>query len=179
MTYRNPIILVIGLALAMAMGTGCSTSNQRAIPATPTMTVFCLQGSLMKTDLGSEGSTHGDLTTWWANVYSSMPTSKNPKDTTLVGIASGFMITTGPSKDLGDKDGFEFRVSNFTLKLLDSNDSIVCSGIHRYEEAVGQLTNQVQRPITGGTGQFLGRAGEAIVTAEGDDWFRVDLYLLD
>ena len=166
MTYRNPLILVIGLALTMAMGTGCSTSNQRAIPATPSMTVFCLEGSLMKTDLGSEGSTHGDLTTWWANVYSSMPTS-------------GFMITTGPSKDLGDKDGFEFRVSNFTLKLLDSNDSIVCSGIHRYEEAVGQLTNQVQRPITGGTGQFLGRAGEAIVTAEGDDWFRVDLYLLD
>jgi hypothetical protein len=33
--------------------------------------------------------------------------------------------------------------------------------------------------VIAGSGRFLGRPGVAVVTPEGDDWFRVDVFLLD
>ena len=171
---RTAVVIILGAA---AVGYTCAPS--RTLPTEPTLTVFCHQGNLMRADLATPGPSHGDLTTWWANMYADLPASGDPADSPQIGIASGFNVTTSPDHELGDNKQHEFRVSNFNLRWSDSEDQLVWSGLHDYANEGGELINTCQRPIIGGTGRFLGRPGVAVVIPEGNDWFRIDLFLLD
>lgn len=177
--HRFPLMSIISLVMIMTLATGCATSNRRTVPTSPTMTIYCLQGDLIRLDLGDSGPSHADLTTWWANVYSSFPKSGNASDASIIGIASGFNIVTSQNKKIEGKKDLEFRASTFNIELFESKDSIVFGGLYRNDEGTAQPTIQVRRPVLGGSGQFLGRDGECVVTPEGDNWFRVDFYLLD
>ena len=171
---RTTVALLLGIATA-----GCAATASRTLPTDPTLTVYCHQGNLERCDLADPGASQGDLTTWWANVHGDLPSSRDPKDSPRIGIASGFNVTTSSKHQLGDDELHEFRVSNFTLKWSDSDDQLIWSGLHDYANESGQLINTCRRPVIAGSGRFLGRPGVAAVTPEGDDWFRVDLFLLD
>ena len=134
---------------------------------------------MTRTDLGERGTSSGDLTIWWANVHAVLPASRNPADSPIVGIASGFNVTASPYREMGDGLEHEYRVSTFHLEWFGTEDEVCRSGLHDYANTDGPLINACRRPIIGGTGWFLGRAGVARVAPLGDDWFRVDLYLVD
>ena len=64
-----------------------------------------------------------------------------------------------------------------SMSWSGTDDSIIFTGVHAYSHDQSSLDGQVTRPIVGGTGKFLGQHGIATVTSEGDDWFRVEIYL--
>jgi hypothetical protein len=124
---------------------------------------------------------HGDMVTWSADVFNEMPANRKHADGTVVGIASGYMIVTRPNHEVGtaaDVDR-EFRVSTMTMSWNGTDDSIIFTGLHAYGHDAPRLDNTVTRPVVGGTGRFLGRAGVAAVIPEGEAWFRVEIYLAD
>ncbi|MCP4794649.1 MAG: hypothetical protein GY885_00650 [Phycisphaeraceae bacterium] len=166
-------------ALLIAATAGCATTTSRTLSTEPTLTVYCHEGELSRCDLADSGPSQGDLTTWWADVHADLPESRDPDDSPRIGIAGGFSITTSPKHDFGDGQLHEFRASNFNLRWFDSEDQIIVCGLHDYANEGGRLINACRRPVIGGTGRFLDRPGVAAVTPEGDDWFRVDLFLLD
>ncbi|MAD20165.1 MAG: hypothetical protein CMJ52_08250 [Planctomycetaceae bacterium] len=170
---RTAIALLLGMVTA-----GCATTS-RTLPTEPTLTVYCHEGDLQRCDVADTGPSLGDLTAWWADVHGELPASRDPKDSPKIGIASGFNITTSADHELGDGQFHEFRVSNFNLRWFDSEDQLVWSGLHDYASEGGRLINEARRPVIGGAGRFLDRPGVAVVTPEGGNWFRVDLYLLD
>ena len=163
----------IALVMLIALGSGCSRN-----PA-PNLILYCHEGDLTRTDLGDEGPSNGDLTTWWADVHEVLPESGDPADSKVVGIASGYNIVTGPLRMMKDGSSHEYRVSSFHLSFLDSEDDIVWSGIHDYVDSEGPLINTARRPITGGSGRFVGARGESVVTPLGEDWFKVEIFLED
>lgn len=169
---------IVGIVVASIFVAGCASTG-RTLPTAPSVTVYCHQGSLTRTDLGTSGPSPADLITWWADVHDVLPESRDPQDSPVVGIASGFNVTTSPKHKMADGDKHEYRVSTFHLEWFDTVDEICWSGLHDYVHDGGQMINTARRPITGGMGRFLGRDGVADVTPLGDDWFRVDLYLTD
>lgn len=160
---------MLAAMLIASIGSGCASRT--------TLTVYCHEGDLVRSDVGQDGSSHGDLTTWWADVHEVLPESRDPEDSAVVGIASGFNIVTGPVAQMDGRPGHEYRISNFHLVWFDSNDEVIWSGLHDYGHEEGTLINTAERPIIGGSGRFLGHDGVSVVTPLGDDWFKVDLHL--
>ena len=174
MTSNIPALaLAPALTAFLALGSGCASKDA------PSLTVYCHEGELIRTDLGEPGASHADLTTWWADVHEELPESRDPADSEVIGIASGYNVVTSPSHQMPDGLAHEYRVSNFHLSFFDSNDKVVWTGLHDYCHDQGGLINEARRPIIGGSGRFVGARGEGVVTPVGDDWFRVDLYLVD
>lgn len=166
MTIR---ISALALLIITALGSGCTSSR--------TLTVYCHEGALVRTDLGTPGPSQADLTTWWADVHETLPESLDPADSPVVGIASGFNVVTVSEGEVTERPSREYRVSNFHLVWFDSNDELVWTGLHDYGHDDGRLINVADRPISGGTGRFLGSHGRSVVTPLGDKWFQVDLYI--
>ncbi|MBQ72414.1 MAG: hypothetical protein CMJ67_05855 [Planctomycetaceae bacterium] len=169
----NIRIAALASLILVSLGSGCASTSH------PSLTVYCHEGELVRTDLGEPGPSHADITTWWADVHDVLPESRNPEDSEVVGLASGYNIVTGPIHLMQDGKSHEYRVSNFHLSFLDSDDDIVWSGIHDYVHDQGQLINIAKRPITGGSGRFRDARGEGVVTPLGDDWFKVEIFLKD
>ena len=176
---RNSAILVLtGLYCIM---NGCATTNGSgaSLSSSPDVVAYCHESFLERIDIGAAEQSHGDLVTWSADVFDSMPDSGDHRDVDAIGLASGYMIVTRPNHELIDDEESdrEFRLSTMTMLWNDSDDSIIFSGLHAYGHHAGRLDNTVRRPVVGGTGRFLGRAGVAVVIPQGDAWFKVEIYL--
>ena len=168
------------LALLVSTMTGCVGNSQlREIPSKPALVAYCHEESIQRIDIGEENQSHGDIISWSADVFDSMPPSRDHDDAEKVGSASGYMIVTRPKSVLDEMPGTdrEFRLSTMSMSWADTDDSIIFTGVHAYSHDESSLDGQVTRPIVGGTGKFLGQDGIATVTSEGDNWFRVEIYL--
>jgi hypothetical protein len=152
---------------------------EATLPPEPDVVAYCHEAFLERIDLGDPGQSHGDMVTWSADVLDAIPASRDRADGTATGIASGYMIVTRPNDEVGSRvgDDREFRLSTMTMSWDGTDDSVIFSGLHAYGHDAPRLDNSVTRPIIGGTGRFLSRPGLAIVTPEGDAWFRVEIYL--
>jgi hypothetical protein len=168
------------LALVVSTMTGCVGNSQvHDIPSKPTVGAYCHEEFIQRIDIGEENQSHGDIISWSADVFDSMPASRDHEDVNKVGSASGYMIVTRPKSVLDEmpETDREFRLSTMSMSWSGTDDSIIFTGVHAYSHDQSSLDGQVTRPIVGGTGRFLGQDGIATVTSEGDDWFRVEIYL--
>lgn len=176
----NNHILTCLVALVVTSMTGCVGNSQvHDIPSKPTVVAYCHEEFIQRIDIGEENQSHGDIISWSADVFDSMPASRDHEDVNKVGSASGYMIVTRPKSVLDEmpETDREFRLSTMSMSWSGTDDSIIFTGVHAYSHDQSSLDGQVTRPIVGGTGRFLGQDGIATVTSEGDDWFRVEIYL--
>ena len=180
-------IIQLAIACSMTLFAGCAGNGQHdsrgdmTLSTEPDVVAYCHEAFLERIDLGAADQSHGDMVTWSADVFNEMPANRKRADGTVVGIASGYMIVTRPNHEVGtaaDVDR-EFRVSTMTMSWDGTDDSIIFTGLHAYGHDAPRLDNTVTRPVVGGTGRFLGRAGVAAVIPEGEAWFRVEIYLAD
>ncbi len=178
--------LQLALACTMLLAIGCSGPQtnttgltEAKLASTPDVVAYCHEAFLERIDLGDAKQSHGDIVTWSADVFDEIPASRKKSDGRTTGIASGYMIVTRPNHEMGDHTGAdrEMRLSTMTMSWDGTDDSIIFTGLHAYGHDAPRLDNTVTRPIVGGTGRFLGRPGIAIVTPEGEAWFRVEIYL--
>lgn len=171
--------LMICAAILVGCASGPEAGSTRTLSSKPDVVAYCHESFMERIDLGQQDQSHGDLVTWSADVFDSMPTSRDRTDGKPVGLASGYMVVTHPNHEVNkpDHEDREFRLSTMTMEWDDSDDSIIFMGLHAYAHGAPRLDNQVSRPIIGGTGRFLGQSGVAVVTPEGEAWFRVDIYL--
>ena len=179
----NRITRLMTLLCSAACLAGCSTPTSTVspahLPSEPDVVAYCHESFMERIDLGDLKQSHGDLVTWSADVFESMPSSGDRADADAVGLASGYMIVTRPNHEVGDTAASdrEFRLSTMTMSWNGTDDSIIFSGLHAYDHHAPRLDNIVTRPVIGGTGRFLARSGVATVSPEGDAWFKVQIYL--
>lgn len=183
MSRPSKHILTIALTLYTTLVIGCASGSgdwhAQTLPTKPDIVTYCHEAFMERIDLGEQNQSHGDLVTWSADVFDSMPSTRDRTDGKVIGLASGYMVVTHPNHEVNkpDHEDREFRLSTMTMEWSESDDSLIFKGLHAYAHHAPRLDNQVSRPIIGGTGRFLGRSGVAIVTPEGEAWFRVDIYL--
>lgn len=157
MATRRKILALVGctaLAGAGVLAVGCGGETTLAFTAKIT--------GREVVDLGEPGSSHGDLTAIRMEVLA--------EDGSPTGHIDMTQVVTFPTAEV------ETRLTTAQVEWNGTDDSLIA--VASPEFPIGKPPTAVTRlAVTGGTGQYAGRSGEAIGTPNGPGSFRWEITL--
>jgi len=153
-------LFVISLVAMLSVGSAQSDQTLTLVQDLPVIT---------HVDVGSEGSTHGDI-----RAFEAVFRDENGAP----GVISGILMTV--EIPIGESGFFLDRVSQIVLDFGDI-DTIVIAGKSVYPHGAHEMTIDVPqvRAVVGGTGRYVGARGQMSTTRRDQGHYEHSITLID
>ncbi len=166
------VIAAAALVTATLAGGCASTSGGSTIdPGEPTMVVYNAPPTILQGNEERKNAGVNAIVGWFAD----LETLDGPGGRTI-GTCNGTMQIT---RESGQDEDVEHRMTMIELDWNDSPDSLVVGGSHPYPSKRIQSRTPIYRAILGGTGRFAGAMGEVVSTPLPSGWYRHEIWLVD